>query len=63
MANESLDSAAVARTGMLPSLRTLAWQELSFFSPWYDPRREGSTEEALAYLARSPAARASSAVV
>lgn len=52
-----------SRTGMLPSLLTLLRQELSFFSPWYDPRREGSTEEALAYLARSPAARGSSAVV
>jgi len=52
-----------ARRGMLPSLFTLARQELPFFSPWYDPRREGSTAEALAYLARSPAARASGAVV
>ncbi|MGQ0619310.1 MAG: metal-dependent hydrolase [Panacagrimonas sp.] len=47
----------VARTGQLPSLPWLVWQQLSFFSPWYNPLNEGSTEAALAYLAGSPAAR------
>lgn len=47
-----------ARRGSLPSLTSLLWKELPFFSPWYDPIKEGSTEAALAYLSRSPAARA-----
>jgi hypothetical protein len=45
-----------AKTGQLPSLLWLLSQELSFFSPWYDPVKEGSTEQALAYLNQSPAA-------
>ena len=45
-----------SKTGMLPSLFSLMRQELPFFSPWYDPVKEGSTEEALAYLNASPAA-------
>ena len=45
-----------ARARQLPSLFSLIRQELPFFSPWYDPVKEGSTEEALAYLHRSPAA-------
>lgn len=46
----------VAKTGQLPSLFWLLKQELPFFSPWYDPVNEASSEEALAYLAMSPAA-------
>lgn len=46
----------VAKTGHLPSPFWLVWKELPFFSPWYDPVREGSTEDALAYLNASPAA-------
>lgn len=45
-----------SKTGHLPSLPWLMKHELSFFSPWYDPVREGSTEQALAYLEGSPAA-------
>ncbi len=45
-----------SRHGQLPSPLWLVKQELSFFSPWYNPVKEGSTEEALAYLNRSPAA-------
>lgn len=45
-----------SRTGHLPSLLWLMRQELSFFRPDYDPVNEASTEEALAYLDRSPAA-------
>lgn len=44
-----------ARAGWLPSPLWIAVRELPFFSPWYDPITEGSTEEALAYLNRSPA--------
>ncbi len=46
----------VARSGQLPSPLWLALQELSFFSPWYHPAGEASTEQALAYLESSPAA-------
>lgn len=48
----------VSRSGALPSPLWLAWQQLPFFSPWYNPLHEGSTEEALAYLANSPGAQA-----
>ncbi len=40
--------------GLLPSLGWLFWKELPFFLPGNDPDRESSTEQALAYLARSP---------
>lgn len=45
----------VSRTGYLPHPLWLASRELPFFSPWYHPVREGSTEDALAYLNSSPA--------
>jgi predicted metal-dependent hydrolase len=47
-----------SRYGTLPSPLWLAWQQLPFFSPWYNPEHEGSTEEALAYLETSPGAQA-----
>lgn len=43
-------------SGHLPSLFWLMRRELSFFSPWYDPVGEASTEQALAHLRSSPAA-------
>ncbi len=47
-----------SRSGHLPHpLKLIGWQ-LPFFSPWYDPVKEGSTEKALAYLNNSPAAAA-----
>ncbi|MDP1775084.1 MAG: metal-dependent hydrolase, partial [Moraxellaceae bacterium] len=47
-----------SKSGHLPHpLKLAAWQ-LPFFSPWYDPVKEGSTEKALAYLNNSPAAAA-----
>lgn len=52
---------AQARKGWLPSPLWLITKELSFFDPWYNPENEGSTEEALAYLTRSPAALATAA--
>lgn len=50
-----------SREGWLPSPLWIALRELPFFSPWYDPETEGSTEEALAYLERSPGALAAAA--
>lgn len=47
-----------ARTGHLPDPLWLFLSELPYLSPWYDPRNEASTEQALAYLRQSPAARA-----
>ncbi|MDZ4299139.1 MAG: metal-dependent hydrolase [Moraxellaceae bacterium] len=47
-----------SKSGHLPHpLKLAAWQ-LPFFSPWYDPVKEGSTEKALTYLNNSPAAAA-----
>lgn len=51
-----------SRRGHLPSLFWLLRNELPFFSPWYDPLKEGSTQTALAYLARSPAAQRAAAM-
>lgn len=47
--------------GVLPNPLWLASRELPFFSPWYDPVLEGSTDQARAYLDRSPAAARSGA--
>jgi predicted metal-dependent hydrolase len=44
-------------TGLLPSLPWLLRRELPFFFPSYNPVNEASTEDALAYLESSPAAR------
>lgn len=49
----------VSKTGLLPPpLWLIFLQQLPFFSPFYDPVKEASTEAALAYLNASPAARA-----
>jgi predicted metal-dependent hydrolase len=46
-----------SKTGQLPNPFWLMFlQQLPFFSPFYDPVKEGSTEQALAYLNQSPAA-------
>lgn len=47
----------VSKNGSLPSPIWLAWQQLPFFTPWYNPAHEGSTEQALAYLESSPVAQ------
>jgi predicted metal-dependent hydrolase len=47
-----------AAQGLLPSLPWLVGQELRYLNPWYHPGKEASTEQALAYLDRSPAAQA-----
>jgi predicted metal-dependent hydrolase len=44
-----------SRSGMLPSLPWIILQQVPFFTPWYDPTKEASTEDALAYLNSSPA--------
>lgn len=47
-----------AQRGCLPSLWDTVKSALRFFKPAYSPGHEGSTEQALAYLDRSPAAQA-----
>lgn len=47
-----------ARRGCLPSLWATIQSAARFFQPNYSPAHEGSTEQALAYLATSPAAQA-----
>ncbi|MDR3418870.1 MAG: metal-dependent hydrolase [Nevskia sp.] len=46
-----------SRKGLLPSLPRLMREQLRYFYPGYHPRREASTEQALAYLNSSPAAQ------
>jgi len=46
-----------AKSGLLPSLPWLFKEELRYLNPWYHPENEASTEQALAYLYNSPAAR------
>lgn len=41
----------------LPHPIWLILQQVPYFSPWYDPVQEGSSEQALAYLNNSPAAK------
>lgn len=47
-----------ARADRLPSLPSVILAGMRYFNPWFHPGGEGSTERALAYLARSPAASA-----
>ena len=47
-----------SRRGHLPSFWKVIGAALRYFKPSYTPHHEGSTEQALAYLARSPAAQA-----
>lgn len=42
---------------VLPSPFWLVSQQLSYLTPWYDPVHEAKTEDALAYLDQSPAAK------
>jgi predicted metal-dependent hydrolase len=50
-----------ARRGLLPDLRVLARSAVRYFRPGYHPTQEGSSSQALGYLATSPAARAAAA--
>ncbi|MEN8511264.1 metal-dependent hydrolase [Burkholderia sp. RS02] len=47
-----------SRRGHLPSFWKVIGAALRYFKPGYTPHHEGSTEQALEYLARSPAAQA-----
>jgi predicted metal-dependent hydrolase len=48
-----------SKLGLLPEFRTMfGSQTLSYFRPSYSPEGMGSTAQAVAYLATSPAARA-----
>ncbi|MFT4265109.1 MAG: metal-dependent hydrolase [Nocardioides sp.] len=42
--------------GIVPGPLMLGVSSLKFFSPWYHPDHEGNTSQAVAYLAKSPAA-------
>lgn len=42
---------------LMPSPFWLVSQQLGYLMPWYDPLHEAKTEDALAYLNRSPAAK------
>lgn len=46
------------RRGTLPSLRSIGWSALKGLHPRFTPEWLGSTAQAVAYLAKSPAARA-----
>ncbi|WP_151771459.1 metal-dependent hydrolase [Streptomyces abyssomicinicus] len=52
------DVARAARRGLLPDPVKLVVSVLRYLSPGYHPTQEGSTEQAVAYLGTSPAARA-----
>ena len=41
---------------IVPGLRTFAWASWRYFLPGYHPSEEGSTSQAVTYLAKSPAA-------
>lgn len=51
-----------SKKGLLPNPVWLAMSNLSYFSPWYNPATEASTEQALDYLKRSPAAQAAQSI-
>jgi len=42
---------------VLPSPIWLVAQQIDYLMPWYDPVKEGSTEDAVQYLDQSPAAK------
>lgn len=47
-----------ARKGLLPTIRSITLATLTYFKPSFTPIEVGSTAQAVAYLATSPAARA-----
>ncbi|ADG77725.1 hypothetical protein TPAU25S_01453 [Tsukamurella paurometabola] len=44
--------------GIVPPIRSVVWSTLLYFNPRFHPDSIGSTEQAVAYLATSPAVRA-----
>ncbi len=55
------DYRRAARAGRLPTVRELLGGIPAYLTPGFNPRQQHSTEEALAYLAASPAAQAAAA--
>ncbi|WP_248489207.1 metal-dependent hydrolase [Tsukamurella sp. PLM1] len=47
------------RKGLVPPIRSVVWFTLLYFDPRFDPETIGSTDQAVAYLASSPAVRGS----
>lgn len=45
------------RAGVLPTIRSVLLATVSYFRPGFHPTEIGSTAQAVAYLASSPAAR------
>lgn len=50
-----------SRKGLLPPIRSVVWFTLLYFDPRFHPDSIGSTDQAVAYLATSPAVRAAGA--
>ncbi|TQL66898.1 hypothetical protein FB381_0767 [Nocardioides albertanoniae] len=44
------------RRGLVPGIVRIGWASWKYFLPTYDPSKEGSTAQAVSYLAKSPAA-------
>lgn len=47
----------LGKQGLLPNLARTFRDVARYFNPWYHPEHEANTQEALEYLANSPAAR------
>ncbi|GGU26348.1 metal-dependent hydrolase [Nocardioides albus] len=50
------------RRGLVPGVVRIGWATWKFFLPGYDPSKEGSTAQAVSYLAKSPAALRADAI-
>ncbi|MBG6094472.1 metal-dependent hydrolase [Nocardioides sp. WG-D5] len=50
------------RRGLAPGIVRIGWATWKFFLPAYDPSKEGSTAQAVSYLAKSPAALRADAI-
>ncbi|SDK33578.1 hypothetical protein SAMN05428985_103642 [Nocardioides sp. YR527] len=50
------------RRGLVPGVVRIGWATWKFFLPNYDPSAEGSTAQAVSYLAKSPAALRADAI-
>ena len=50
------------RRGLVPGIVRIGWASWKYFLPTYDPSKEGSTAQAVSYLAKSPAALRADAI-
>lgn len=50
------------RRGLAPGIVRIGWATWKYFLPSYDPSKEGSTAQAVSYLAKSPAALRADAI-